>query len=134
LLQGEEKNLTAKSKPSNDQSNDVCATVDPGICGFPCLITTRKLDDRTVSLKISGSDCNQIQLLAERLRAISMPELFAPVSRNPVYIAAERSGCHTSCVIPAAVLKVVEVAMEMALARDVHITFETCPKVARNQT
>ena len=50
------------------------------------------------------------------------------VSRNPVYLTAEKSGCHTSCVIPAAVLKAVEVAMGMALPREVRITFEPCPE------
>jgi hypothetical protein len=59
-----------------------------------------------------------------------MPELFKPVSRNPVYRAAEKSGCHSSCVIPAAVLKAVEVAMGMALPREVLITFAPCPEVA----
>jgi hypothetical protein len=132
-LPKEHKNQSEEEFQTGNQSNDVCAIVDPGICGFPCLVTARKLDARTVSLKISGSGCNQIQLLAERLNTISMPELFTPVSRNPVYKAAEQSGCHTSCVIPAAVLKAVEVAMEMALPREVHITFEPCPKVVRNQ-
>jgi hypothetical protein len=85
-------------------------------------------DARMVSLKITESDCKQIQRLAKRLGKISMPQLFTPVSRNPVYLAAEKSGCHTSCVIPAAVLKAVEAAMGMALPREVRITFEPCPE------
>ena len=85
------------------------------------------VDDRMVSLNISGSDCKQIQRLDKRIKKMSMPELFTPVSRNPVYVAAEKSGCHTSCVIPAAILKAVEVAMGMALPREVRITFEPCP-------
>ena len=88
------------------------------------------LDAQMVSLKISGSECKQIQRLAKRLGKISMPGLFTPVSRNPVYLAAEKSGCHTSCVIPAAVLKAVEVAMGMALPRKVCITFEPFPEKA----
>ena len=57
---------------------------------------------------------------------MTLKELFMPVTRNPVYIAAEQSGCHPSCPIPAAALKAVEVAMEMALPRDVSIRFEQC--------
>jgi len=49
-----------------------------------------------------------------------------PVTRNPVYLAAQKSGCHPSCPIPAAVLKAAEVAMEMALPRDASIRFEPC--------
>lgn len=101
-------------------------TVDPGICGFPCVIKARKTGARKVLLEISGSDCEQIQRLAERLATLSLKEIFAPLSRNPVYIAAEKSGCHLSCAIPVAVIKAAEVALELALPQEVHIKFEAC--------
>ena len=101
-------------------------TVDPGICGFPCVIKARKTGARQVSLDISGSDCEQIQKMAGRLATLSIKELFSPLSRNPVYAAAEKSGCHLSCAIPVAVIKAAEVALELALSQDVHIKFEAC--------
>ncbi len=101
-------------------------TVDPGICGFPCVIKARKKGAREVSLKISGSDCEQIQRMAERLTTLSIKQLFTPLSRNPVYASAEKSGCHLSCAIPVAVIKAAEVALDLALPQDVHIKFETC--------
>jgi len=104
----------------------VCVTVDPGICGFPCVIKARKAGARRVSLEISGSDCEQIQRLSGRLATLSIKELFSPLSRNPVYLAAEKSGCHLSCAVPVAVIKAAEVAMELALPREVHIKFEAC--------
>jgi hypothetical protein len=79
-----------------------------------------------VSLEISGSDCQQIQRLAERLTTLTLKEIFAPLSRNPVYITAEKSGCHLSCGIPVAVIKAAEVALELALPQEVHIKFERC--------
>ncbi|MBW2441879.1 MAG: hypothetical protein JRH12_15480 [Deltaproteobacteria bacterium] len=100
--------------------------VDPGICGFPCIVKARKTGARQVSLAISGSDCEQIQRLAERLATLSMKDIFAPLSRNPVYISAEKSGCHLSCAIPVAIIKAAEVALELALPQEVHIKFETC--------
>ena len=100
--------------------------VDPGICGFPCIIKARKTGARQVSLAISGSDCEQIQRLAENLATLSMKDIFAPLSRNPVYISAEKSGCHLSCAIPMAVIKAAEVALELALPQEVHIKFEAC--------
>jgi len=100
--------------------------VDPGICGFPCSIKARKTGARQVSLAISGSDCEQIQRLAERLATLSMKDIFAPLSRNPVYISAEKSGCHLSCAIPVAIIKAAEVALELALPQEVHIKFEAC--------
>jgi hypothetical protein len=104
----------------------VCVTVDPGICGFPCVIKARKTGVRKVSLEISGSDCEQIQTLAERLTTVSIKELFTPLSRNPVYASAEKSGCHLSCAIPVAVIKAAEVALELALPQEVRIKFEAC--------
>lgn len=101
-------------------------TVDPGICGFPCVIKACKKGAREVSLKISGSDCEQIQRMAERLTTLSIKELFTPLSRNPVYASAEKSGCHLSCAIPVAVIKAAEVALDLALPQDAHIKFETC--------
>ena len=105
---------------------DVCVTVDPGICGFPCVIKARKIGGKMVALEISGSDCEQIKKLSERLAQISLKDIFSPISRNPVYALTEQSHCHPSCPVPAGVLKAAEVAMEMALARDASIRFELC--------
>ena len=132
--------MQSKIKVSKETRNregqtikDACVIVDPGICGFPCLIKAAKVDARTVSLEILGSDCQQIQMLAERLSKISLKELFTPISRNPVYSAVEQSGCHLSCAIPTAVFKAAETAMDMALPRDVCIKFKACDKSKKNE-
>ena len=83
------------------------------------------LDKRSVSITISGSECKQIQSLNERLSQLSLRELFMPLTQNPVYQAAQASGCHASCAIPCAVIKAVEVAMGMAVARQVRFSFES---------
>lgn len=112
------------SGPSaNTDSPEVCMTVNPGVCGFTCLIRARKIEKRLVSIGITDSECRQIQGLADKIKQLSLKELFVPMTKNPVYRAAEQSGCHPSCVIPSAVLKTAEVVMEMALARDVTFTF-----------
>jgi hypothetical protein len=105
---------------------EVCVTAEPGICGFPCIIKARKMDARLVALEIAESDCDQIRRLSEQVTEISLKDLFAPISRNPVYVWAEKSGCHLSCLVPAAVIKAAEVAMEMALPRAAHIRFKPC--------
>ena len=111
---------------TKEKLGKTCVSVNPGICGFTCRIETRKIDKNIVSVKISESECKQIKQLCGLLNKIALRELFMPITRNPVYMAAERSGCHPSCPIPAAVLKAVEVSMEMALPRDVSIRFEPC--------
>ena len=105
---------------------EICTRIDPGICGFPCRIRARKIDSRAVAVEIGDTECGQIRRLADGIRTVSMRDLFAPLTRNPVYMAAQQAGCHASCVVPAGILKTVEVAMEMALARPVCITFEAC--------
>ena len=105
---------------------DVCVTVDPGICGFPCVIKAGKMGARMVALEISGSDCGQIKKLSEALARISLKDIFAPISQNPVYALTEKSGCHLSCPVPVAVIKAAEVAFGMALPREVHIRFVAC--------
>jgi hypothetical protein len=107
-------------------SKDVCVTVDPGICGFPCVIKAGKMGPKMVALEISGSDCGQIKKLSEHLTRISLKDVFAPISRNPVYASTEKSGCHLSCPVPVAVIKAAEVAFGMALPKEVHIRFEPC--------
>ena len=108
------------------QSNDICVSVNPGICGFVCLVKARKLNKKAVSLTIIESECKQIQQLSGLLSRITLREIFTPVTRNPVYISAEQTGCHGSCPIPTAILKAAEVALEMALPQDVSIRFEQC--------
>ena len=118
--------MAINNEEIESHSKDTCALVDAGVCGFTCRIKARKIDKKTVGLEISESECQQIQDFAEQLNQLSLDEIFMPITRNPVYVAAEQSGCHPSCPIPAAVLKAAEVAMEMALERDASIRFEPC--------
>jgi Family of unknown function (DUF6951) len=110
--------------PEPDAENCVCLETDPGICGFPCTIKACKTQSRTVTVEISGSECKQIKRLETQFTEMSLKELFLPLTRNPIYQAAEKSGCHPSCAIPCAVIKAVEVAMGMALPKEVRITFK----------
>ena len=128
VLHSEDKNPIVIKNGTGDRSADTCASVSAGICGFTCRIKAWKIDKRTVGLEISESECQQIQDFTELLGQLSLNEIFMPISRNPVYLAAEQSGCHPSCPIPAAVLKAAEVAMEMALAQDASIRFEPCKR------
>jgi len=125
-LHNEDKRPLRTQKGANGLSNDTCASVDAGICGFACRIKAWKIDKKTVGLEISESECQQIQDYSELVRQLTLNEVFMPATRNPVYLAADQSGCHPSCPVPAAVLKAAEVALEMALPRDASIRFEPC--------
>jgi hypothetical protein len=102
-----------------------CVRVDPGICGFACTICARKLEARKVEIDIEGSECKQIKRLSEMVTQIGLRDIFLPLTRNPVFVCAEKAGCHPSCAIPTAIIKVAEVALGLALKRDVVIQFKS---------
>ncbi len=122
--------MALNNEKIKSQSSDTCVSVTAGICGFAWCIKAWKIDNSAVGLEITGSECQQIRQLSERLSQLTLQEIFAPVTRNPVYLAAEQAGCHPSCPAPAAVLKAAEVAMEVALPRDASIRFEPCQEEA----
>lgn len=98
--------------------------VDSGICGFSCVVEAKKTGRRHVSIRITGSDCEHIRRLSGKVNEMDLRELFKPMTKNPVFVSAQQSGCHPSCPVPTAVLKAVEVAMEMALPKNVLIEFK----------
>ncbi|MGD8212116.1 MAG: hypothetical protein PVH85_19335 [Desulfobacterales bacterium] len=111
---------------TEDRPTAACAAVNAGVCGFTCRIQAWKIDKSAAGLEISESECQQIQQFSDLVSKLTLREIFMPVTRNPVYLAAQKSGCHASCPIPMAVLKTAEVAMEMALPREVSMRFEPC--------
>jgi hypothetical protein len=124
----EYENLVTTKTGTEGRLTDTCASVNAGICGFTCRIEAWKIDKNAVGLKISESECQQIQRFSDLVSKLTLREIFMPVTRNPVYLAAQKSGCHASCPIPMAVLKTAEVAMEMALPREVSMRFEPCKR------
>ena len=68
--------------------------IEPGICGFSCVIEARKEGLRIVSLKITGSECEHIKRLSEDFVKMGLKDLFKPITKNPVYVSAQQAGCH----------------------------------------
>ncbi len=100
-----------------------CVRVNPGICGFACTVCARKLEARMVVITIEGSECKQIQRLSELISQIGLRDIFVPLTRNPVFVSAEKAGCHPSCAVPTAVIKAAEAALGLALKSDVVLEF-----------
>ena len=121
------------SKEKNSSSTNTCVSVNGGVCGFAYLIKTWKTGNSSVGLEIKEPECQQIRQFSQHLSKLSLQDIFTPVTRNPVYLAAEQSGCHPSCPAPAAVLKAAEVALNMALPRDASIRFERCQEAEDKQ-
>jgi len=107
-----------------DNDDRVCVQVSPGICGFNCKVCAQKIDRRAVAVRIEGSECKQIQQLAKTVTQLSMQELFKAQTKNPVFVSAEKAGCHSTCCVPIAILKATEAVLGMALPSEVMIQFE----------
>ncbi len=112
-----------EKQTEREKEGAVRLEVDPGICGFTCLIHAFKDEKHAVRFEIQ-SDCDQIQDLANGLGKIGMKDLFMPLSRNPIFLSAEKSRCHLACPIPCSLVKAAEVTLGLALPKKVTITFE----------
>ena len=97
--------------------------VEPGICGFSCQVEARRQNKQVAVVEITGSECQLIQKLTENLKKVSLNDIFVQHTRNPVFKAAEKAGCHLTCPVPLAVLKAAEVVLELALPREARISF-----------
>jgi hypothetical protein len=101
----------------------VTMEVDPGVCSFTCTIHAFKNGKKSVRFEIQ-SDCEQIKKLAGDLGEIGLKDLFLPLSKNPIFLCAEKYQCHLACPVPCSLIKAAEVALGLALPKNVMITFE----------
>jgi len=102
-------------------SRAVHVRVDPGICGFCCEIRATLQEKRVARLRIINSNCEHVQKLNAEIGEVGMKDLFLPLRRNPVIIAAEKAGCHAACPVPTALIKAAEAALGLALPKPVVI-------------
>jgi len=98
--------------------------VKPGICGFDCLIKAARSGKKIAKIEITESDCTMIQKLASNLSDISIQDIFVPLTKNPIFIAAEQAGCHLACPVPVTVVKAAEVILGLAVSKNVSIMFQ----------
>ncbi|MBI4975908.1 MAG: hypothetical protein HZC28_00405 [Spirochaetes bacterium] len=100
----------------------VNVAVDPGICGLPSVIHAESSDMQTVHVTID-SECPSIKALEAELSAVEgYGVTFAKFSASAVYQAADKHFKHAACPVPAAIVKAVEVACNLALPKDVTFT------------
>jgi len=96
--------------------------VDAGICGFQCEVEIVKKERCKVAVNIY-SECPQLQKLNEMLDSLELRDIFKSPNKNIAFTLSEKAGCHTSCIVPLAILKCAEVEMGFALPRDVMMNF-----------
>jgi hypothetical protein len=100
----------------------VRARVQAGVCRFTCNISTYLVGNKVRC--VFESDCPAVMKFEKALWDIEPTSaLKMPYSENEIYEIAGKTLNHATCPLPAAVIKCVEIASGLALARDVRIEF-----------
>lgn len=95
--------------------------INSGICGFVTRVKVIKADNSAVEISIE-TGCPNIQKVAGSLKTIKpLKELFCKLHETETYRTLLGGIVHPACVVPAGILKGIEVAAELALPKDSHI-------------
>lgn len=103
---------------------EVTVTVDAGVCRFKTVVIANIDDEMNVTYKIK-SECPDIRAMAKGLDpSIPVFDVIAsPFTDNVIYRSCS---ClpHVSCAVPCAIIKAGEAAAELALKKNVSMSFE----------
>ena len=100
------------------------AVVNPGICGMVATIEVAKYGKRRVRVEIT-SQCEKLTKMVESPLELSQFDALKPHVYSEVYQCASEHHLCTSCPIPMAILKAIEVEAGLALPRPVTVHLET---------
>jgi len=97
--------------------------VKAGQCNQETTIESRRVDMTHVSVEFVTT-CEHIQKLAEELKTLDIAhEMSTNLLDTQVYRAADQCVCRNSCVVPAAILKALEVEANIFAAAESQILF-----------
>lgn len=103
------------------------AQVSCGICGYSATVEATTVDDRHVRVEIA-SECEMITAMNEDLACVQWKgkghEVFNGIPHSVVYESAGKHIRHCACIVPAAILKTIEVETGIALPQNASIVFE----------
>ncbi len=103
------------------------ANVDAGICSYTVTVKATALNSKEVQVELC-TDCEMITAMNEDLAHLQWKgrghKVFLRMTESAVYESAARHIRHCACIVPAAVLKTIEVETGMALPKKATIEFE----------
>lgn len=97
--------------------------VNAGICGSCTTVEVRRIAKHRVSVVLS-SDCEMVESMNGQLQDLEWLEVLGPPTDSAVWDCACEHLKHPSCPVPTAILKAIEVELELALPKDVVIHFD----------
>lgn len=90
------------------------AEIGCGVCGFHAVVMAQADAEGSVALEVS-SDCSAVQRLAEVLHQVDPYTESGSFLGSSVYRAADACLRHPDCVVPAGILRAVNVEAGLAL-------------------
>jgi len=97
--------------------------VKAGECGQESSIQALKTGPVTMKFEIITT-CEHIQALADELDEVNVGhEMSCPLVESHIYTLATKHVCRNSCILPAAILKTMEVEAGLFPAGDCHVEF-----------
>lgn len=101
--------------------------INSGICGFITRVSVKKADHKTVEVTIE-TDCPNIKKVAWGKKTFNpLRELFCRLHETEVYLALLKGVSHPACLVPAGVIKGIELEAGMALPKDGYIRVKSRP-------
>jgi len=97
--------------------------VKAGICGKETTIEATKTSQTKTRLSFVTT-CEHVQALSEELMELDIgSEMTEPMNETVTYMLATKHLCRTSCIVPAAILKAMEVTAGIFLPEACAIEF-----------
>ncbi|MFC1467476.1 DUF6951 family protein [Verrucomicrobiota bacterium] len=98
------------------------AEIHPGRCEHVAKVRVQMLENDLCSVELE-SECHQMQLLASRVAVVNPDD---EINQGSSRILAQACRCchHTSCPIPVALIRAVEIESGMDLSGDIDMHFE----------
>jgi hypothetical protein len=97
--------------------------VKAGICGQETTIEAMKVSQTKAKVSFITT-CEHVQALAEELTELDIgSEMTKPMNETLTYTLATKHMCRNSCIVPAAILKAMEVAAGIFLPESCAIEF-----------
>jgi len=102
----------------------VTIKIDPGVCNFNTVVTAETEDSQDVTF-VFKTECESMKEFAKQIAGISPVDAVATLGReeNPILAKArsllQAKGCCEACIVPAGAVKAMQVAANLALAKDV---------------
>lgn len=97
--------------------------IDPGVCGFPLIVTVKKDGPDRVRLSVE-TDCEQVKELSSQLEFLTIKDIYGSLfGEDKVHKAAKGAIRHAGCPVLSGIIKTAEAEFGLAVKKDVLIRF-----------